>query len=488
MDPQPDSQIPPTLPNVEPSVSSQVPSQPVPPPKKSPKRLLSVVAVLVLLAAAGTGSYFLLKSPKPASPVASNSNTPSQRLSSSSAAASAKNTSNRTLAFGFVKYQPEKLNPISTDQTGIDKLQLITELPSETGLSPVAFLQIYHVPYDTSLLMYDFKTDTTYQVTAEHDELVHHFYNPVILSDHYVAYYELTYKDPVTLEGSVHVIDLLSGQNQELVKDTAGNLPDNLCCSVSPNGLYLAIPKQPDIMDFFSAGGTKVDQLKVSASFLPTMYSGSGDKKILGDDDYAKAQLAGSDGYPSPRWLDNSRLVLANSPPKKYTGATATTINNGLSILDVNSGKSTPVKGTENYSISWFDTVGNSVVFASGNANFQESGDINKDLAQLSTKLYKVDLDSASGPKQLSYDFGSGGAIGPYAVDKSNQILYVQTAGIVAINLKDDTSKSYSISIKDPLVGFLDSNNLLFATTDTLSDNPTLETYDLSNGKVNQIF
>lgn len=415
------------------------------------------------------------------------------QLASSSDPASKNNRSNQIFAFGFVNYKASAFDAVSGNQvTGIEKLEVLKELPTENGLSSVAFLQGYNAPYDTKLLMYDFKTEKVYTIIKEDIELVRHYYNPVILSNHYVAYYELTYKDPITLEGSIKVLDLLTGQTKEIVKDSAGNLPNNLCCATSPNGLYLAVPKYPNKIEFFSAGNSKSDELTLaSISFLPKMKAGTGDNQILGDEGYAKAQLSSVSGYPQMQWIDNNRVVMANNPPKSFIGATPSNSNNGLSILSVNSGDLAPISNTENFSVTWFDITGSTLVFSAEPFNIKESGDAAKDLRQLGTKFYKVNLEGTNRqPQKIEYTYGNKiPPTLPYVLDKTKGILYMdQSSTLIAMNIGSGKIKTYSVDTINPLVGLLDSERLIYGTTDVTSDSPSLMIYNLLSGKTTKVY
>lgn len=467
------------------------------PKNKGKKKIFVLVSVIILLLAGVVLAYlFLLQKPQDNKPVNTDSsdNNPSVYLQSSEVPGSENNKSGQAYAYGFVKYEPAKLSSVSSNVVGLDTLEPVI-VKDTTDLTGVFFTESYEVPYDSSLLMYDFKTKKTYIVTETTDNLVRHYYNPTILSNHYVAFYEFTYKDPVTPEGSVAVVDLLTGEKKTIIQDKAGDLPSDLCCSVSPNGLYLAIPKPPNKVVFFTAGGDKVQELEVpSVSFLPKIEEGTGDNKLLGGGDYAKAQLASMAKYPQPKWLDNNRLVLANSPPKSYVGATSKEANNGLSILDVSSGRVTPINDTKDLSIDWFGVADNTVLLTSRLINYQPTGNSDIDIEALAAKLLKVDLVSSLGnkPEEIKINDSSIGALGDYVVDRSSNKLFIYRAGdIISIDIKDDSMKLYqNISIKNvPLIGVLDGNIMIFGA-DGLAEETSgrLEAYDLATSKSTQVY
>jgi hypothetical protein len=434
---------------------------------------------LIILAGAGA-AFVTLRKDAPQSDTATGQKASKILLNNTNKPASKYNRSTELFAVGNLTYEPAKLQPMATDTAVTSALAEIKAVPKEKGLSGVAFAETGEDTYTRQLVMYDFGAKKTYIVHEDKgDQKVRHYYNPVILSDHYVAWYTLTYKTPVDLEGSISVADLNTGKVKVILRDTAGNLPESLCCSVSPDGLYLVVPTSPNKIKFYSVGGASTQEISVKASLLPQVEG-------KGNDNYAQAQRAV--GYPALQWLDNERVVLATGVPIRYVvdqdGTHIFKDTNGLDVLNLATGQQTSLLKNDAYSIPWFSVVDNTVVFASHAADEDLSGGP----ITGNVNLYTLDTSSKNEPKILegiTHD-----KLGALVVDKQNQVLYIQEAAatpITAVSLVDGSRKTYSLGTAPLIEGALDKDTLIGGNGSGINSSTKLEVYTLSTGKTLEI-
>jgi|GEM_PF-5474661 len=478
--PQPSQIIPstnapgPQSPSQEPA---QTPSQPQ--PKNHKKLWLGAVVVLVIIAA---GAAYALNRHDKKTPVATPLPAKPQGivLNNTHKAASKYNRSNELMALGNVSYKPEDLKLIAPSAQLSSSLSTITPVIKEDGLSGVAFLETGDDVYTRRLIMYDFSTKKAYVVTEDKgDQKVRHYYHPVILSDHYVAWYTLTYDTPVDLTGSINVVDLSTGQKTELLKDKAGNLPESLCCSVSPDGLYLVVPQPPNKIAFYSAGGTKTQEITVNANILP---------KVEGQDSdaYAAAQRAG--GYPALQWL-GKKVVLATNAPLSYKvdkeGTHISKATNGIDLLDLETNQQTTLVKTGIYSIPWFEVTDKTLVFASHTADETLAG------GPITGKVNLFTMPSTGGAEPKQIPSVTHDKLGALVLDKSNNILYLQeeaTTPITAINIADNSQKKYSKNNPPLIDGALDADNLTAQGEGDTPNSSKLYVYKLSTNELRDIY
>lgn len=451
------------------------------PPKGRKKLWISIIAVLVV--GAGVGLYFYLNNtkdtstPTPANTQKSNAIV----LNNSNKPASKYNTSTEMLAVGNVTYKADKLTTLETTNTLATQLQQITPVPKEEGLSGVAFIESGEDTYTRRLVMYDFAAKKSYIVNEDKgDQKVRHYYHPVILSDHFVAWYTLTFKTPIDLEGSINIVDLNTGAKKVILQDTAGNLPETTCCSVSPNGLYLVVSLPPNKLDFYSAGGEKAQEITINASVLPLTEGQD-------NDGYAAAQRSGT--YPALHWLDDNRVVLATGAPVRFTvdsdGTHIFKANNGLDILDLQSGKQTPLVTAGKYSITWFDIRDKMLVFASHASN--ETLDHGPITGMVN--LYTLDTSTNAEPKMLegiAHD-----KLGGVVLSKSGSTLYVQednSAPVTAVNLASGERKTIASNISFLIESTLTDDVLVGGNQNGLEPSTSLNIYTISTGKATKIY
>lgn len=445
-----------------------------PTPPKRQRRSTIIISALLVLALITVGLLVVLRKDTPEGSSGSKQQTNQLTLNNPNKPASKYNRSSTLFAIGNVTYEPEKLQELTSDTGFVSKLNEIQPVQKEANLSSVAFVETGDDVYTRRLVMYDFATGKARIIHEDKgDEKVRHYYHPVILSDHYVAWYTMTYETPVDLKGKITVADLNTGDENELLNDDVANLPENLCCSVSPDGLYLVMPLPPNKIAFYSAGGEKTQEITANISTLP---------HTEGQDDNGYAQAMRASGYPALQWLDNKRVVLATNAPISYKvdgdGTHIAKDTNGLDILDLESGKQTNLVKTGTYSIPWFEITDKNVVFASHTASETLSGGP----VTGNVNLYTAPLNDTSAPKMvegLTHD-----KQGALVLDKRSGVLYIQendSSSIIAFNTSDFSQTTYTKGMPPFIRGVIDSDTLVGSYSSELSS--PLQIYKLSTGE-----
>jgi len=486
-----EDQVPPAPIQTEPINPNQNISQPVgvptpisglglQPEPKHRKKLWIALAVLVIIGVAAA-TYWLTKSnPSKPSEVTNNTSSGGISLASNQNPASSKNRSSVNFAVGYVNYDSKKLQPIQTSATTQQKLSQISAPAADSKYSGVGFYQINVDTYEQQLVMYDFAKGTTYLVDQENGK-VRNFYDPVILSDHYVAYYLSTENDPVTLRGSVIVVDLRTGDKTTLFEDSAANLPWSSCCAVSPDGLHLAMAIPNDKLVVYTAGDPKTQTLVVTgAKFVPVTHGQDGD---------SYGNSARAYGYPKIDWADNSNILLATGAPLSYTvdsqGTHIATAKNSLAVLDLSTGKLNPIAGTEQYSIAWFGlSSNNTLAFAAYKTGEDLAGGPAAGTAELYTMTYP------GGTPQLVSGL-THEMLGAIVLDQADNRLFLQDSMATPITeVSLATSKvSQTYAASGTLIeGYYSQDVVITGDRDSTLPSTQLNLLNLASGQLFSIY
>lgn len=259
--------------------------------------------------------------------------------------------SNQYFTSGYVTYDPAKLQAVNTTAPEIapplearddNKKQVIfvSDLASERK----------------RLIMYDVTSYKTY-VIAEHDTVAN-YQNPTIMSDNFVAFAELTQTDPLNHKTAVRIFNLQTGDVRTIMEGPAGELPPELCCSVSTDGRSLAVPGQ-NKLTVYKIGDEQPLSYEVSVNIFPA---------VAGNDQDNFAAAERNAGYPKVVWLDDARIMYAKSHPSSWRvddqGSQISRADNGLAIYDTNARRSVDVPRTFDAAIRWFTVDGGSLLFS----------------------------------------------------------------------------------------------------------------------------
>ena len=442
--------------------------------KKAPIILLASL-VLVLLVAVFVIAFQHYRD----KPVATNkTNKVSILPLSLGAVSSTYNKSTYSYATGYVVYAAAKLTSYtSTNNLATQYQQFATPATLPTTLSHVVFSEVGNSP-NTSLVMYDFGSQKTYTIATSDGQHQTDYVNPVILSDHYVAYYTRIYTTPVSLTGIISVMNLETGNTIQLIKDSASNLPDSSCCSISSNGLYLSIinPKA-NKLSVYAAGGNELQDINVpGVQFAPTTQGST-------TDTYTNAQNAA--GYPhNLYWQSDNTLVLAKAPAVRYVidsgGDHVYPDPNGLVSFNTSSNAITPISNTNNYAITWFDITPKWLIFTAYDYN-----DASQELAggpagapvdlyqenlqnpsatpiKLNTEPFLQDsaivLDDATNKLYAQYDLPSTTNDESTATQYNNAWEYT----ITEYDLVNQTNTTFTVNAFGTLQGLYTSGELIF--------------------------
>ncbi|HUD07586.1 MAG TPA: hypothetical protein VMQ52_00695 [Candidatus Saccharimonadales bacterium] len=474
-------------PSPNPNPTNVVSPNPVIPPaqskhhKKVPKILLASLVLVFLVAV-----FVIVFQHYRNKPVATNkTNIESILPVSLEAKSSVYNKSTYSYAMGYVVYTAAKLTAYtSANNLATQYQQFSTPVTTQTDLSHVVFSQIGSSP-NTSLVMYDFSTQKTYTIATSDGQHQTDYFNPVILSNHYVAYYTLVYTTPVSLTGSINVMNLETGNTTQLIEDSASVLPASSCCSVSSDGLYLSIINpSANKLSVYAAGGNELQDINVpGVQFVPTTQGST-------TDTYTNAQNAA--GYPhNLYWQSDNTLVLAKAPATRYVidsgGDNLYPNPNGLVSFNTSSDAITPISNTDSYAITWFDITSKWLIFTA-----YDYQDANQELAGgpagAPVDLYEVNLqDPSAVPIKLnSTPFLQDSGI---VLDDTANNLYVQydlpnaasdSYLITEYNLVNQTSTNFTVNSVGlgTLQGLYTSGELIF------TDQNYIQIYDTATNNV----
>lgn len=443
--------------------------------KGSKKTILLLVGLLFIMLAASVG-YLTWVNNKPGNTAGTNGftklslpNEPAQKNNQFSA---------RYFASGYVKYDAASLKEVDGV---LPKIEPLLAKSGDSADREVVFLTDLTLNSPSKrLLMYDLAAGKTYLIDQDNDteKSISNFYNARIMSDHFVVYAELSQSDPMTSTTAIKSLDLETGKTATILQGTTANVPIDICCAVSDDGLRMVIP-QNDALLVYQAGSTTPTPFDAGVKVFPTV-------KGSDNDPYAAAQRNGR--YPAIRWLDNQKIMFAKSNPLQWTvdkeDSHAAEAANGLAIYDLSTGKTTDVSATEGKVINWFVIDGKKLVFSA----------LDKGLSGLT--VYKLDDYTSAGADALKIagvdDYQSG-----LFYDQAGKQLYIQPSGSspqadtttmqqLDIATGKDTSKKIGEFAHPRIEGVIAPDKLII--NDNFGADHNYNIYDSKTGSVRHLF
>lgn len=444
------------------------------------KKFLAIIVILLIAAAAG--AYFFTKDNKPANTQTAQNSTKLTLPDQPKQLNDQFTTQNFTA--GYVNYESDKFKKIDFSMPAIDPIPAA----AKGTLSEKQVIFINDATYNGTgnghrLIMYDVDSKTTYLV--DQSDKNGSYSNAAVMSNHYVVFAERTITDPLTSSVAIRSIDLNTGQSTTIMSDKASNLPESLCCSVTPDGLRMVIPQQNKFL-IYQAGESKPVTLSAPVQVFPQV-TGSG------GGDYAASHR--NYGYPSIVWLDDNRFMYAKSHPLKWTvdsqGSHAFTNNNGLAIYDLSTRQSTDVQRTSDMPINWFSVDGKTITLSTYKPNVSGIVDDNSGLTILQMDDYTSSDSIPSERLGIPLDYQSF-----LFYDQGAKKLYVQPTGSVAGANQDtsildvlDTATAATSKKKIPdgeLMGFIGKDQAIIDAS--TYGNTVYTLYDMQTGTSKVIF
>ena len=407
-----EAMVPPQPETTEPSPQPTLPAKdtlfttdsPAPmPPKRSAKRWVTLILILIVVSA----GLYLYMNKKPAVKTASSKvnsfphitlpNQPKQTNSQ---------YSSQYFSTGYVQYDARKLKTISAD---VPKIEPILPKSADASDKEVVFMADLSAVSTKRLIMYDVASGISYLVNE--DKSVGNYYNAHIMSNHYVVFAVLSQSDPVTNTTAIKSFDLDTGVTKTILSGKSSEIPIALCCSVSPDGLRMAIPATNTLL-IYQAGEDKPTSFNVGLKVFPDT------KGSAANDDYAASQRNGN--YPGLVWLDDNKVMFAKGNPYAWTvdssGSHLSTSNNGLAIYNLADNTTKDVARTSNAAIKQFWVDGSTIIFTV----------VNKDLNGLTILKYDNfdQVDAQPLEQTMSSDYQS-----KVFYDPGGKKLYIQPSG-----------------------------------------------------------
>lgn len=303
-------------PNTDNSLSAGNQNPAPPPPRSSRKKLYLLLSGLVILLAVVLVWLFLYKDKSPTNQTPAAKAPASQTLS----AALPQFPTSKSVA-GYLKFDSSKFKPVDTLKN--DNFALSASKDASPKVNTLIFQGDLFNINQSGLYLYDIAKNQTYKITDGGG-------SPRIMSDHFLLYGLQTASGQKATNSAV-LLNMLTGEKKTVVEGDATDLANSFCCTVSPDGFKLAIPRagKIDIWDIRDDS-----TISIPAQINPFhVVTGAANVPYYDEID-----------YPTMAWLDNQTLIFADKPPTDIRVDSKGNVNNdpvanNLYTLDVTTKK-----------------------------------------------------------------------------------------------------------------------------------------------------
>ena len=235
---------------------------------------------------------------------------------------------------GYLEYDPDVFEEI-TPQLKIQNT--IKQEFSEQDKNKVVVFPGNILGFEESgLYLYDLSNNKAMKLTDGGG-------SPRIMSDHFIIYGSSRQEGNSTIIG-FELLDLQNGEKTTITNGDMFEFADSSCCSVSPDGFKLAIPRK-DKIDVWDIRDSSIKTFPVTLSPLSKNFPT--DKEF-----YKGAPYFTEISYPTPTWLDNEIILFADGTPTSVRVDMDGTINkdpenNTIYALNINSGVPEKLENSE---------------------------------------------------------------------------------------------------------------------------------------------